>query len=678
MKIIKRNGQEENFNKDKIIKAVMAAMLDVNKVNTHIAEAIAETLSSMFLYNTVDVEQIQDAVETELMKCGQFETAKAYILYRSQHADMRANKWLDEVQYDIWNKKYRNKNESYESWLGRVSNGSIPIANIIRNTLGAFAGRILANRGLNKYGKKVTYSNCYVLPAPEDNLESIFDTAKYAARVYSYGGGVGLDLSNLRPKGMRVNNSAKETSGAVSFMSLYNLTTDIIGQNGRRGAMMMSMDVKHPDVEEFVKIKTDLNLINKSNLSIFVDGEFIDAAQCDSEYVQSFYCKDTHQTYKKTISANDLMHTIAKVNWDYAEPGMLFRDNIDRWHLQAAHPEYKIAGVNPCAEEPLIAWGACLLGSVNLSKFVINPFEDDATIDYDLLSEIVIQQVIALNDVLDEGIDMHPISEQSTSASKWRQIGLGVMGFADMLIKLGIKYDSIEAVNVSRELSNFMLNEALKTSASLAKTKGSYPMFDIDIIEESAFFKSQVNAATKTMIRKYGLYNAQIMSIAPTGTISNMFGVSGGIEPLFATQYTRKTESLHGVDKTYTIYPYIIKEYMQHHNITKLTDLPPFIITAKQIRWEDRLNIQAAWQTNVDAAISSTVNLPSSASVEDIINIYQTAYMLGLKGVTVYREGCKRDGILNTIPTCPECGAEIIVQEGCKKCASCSYAVCTI
>lgn len=268
---------------------------------------------------------------------------------------MDVRDWLgenNELGIDIWHNKYQHENETFDEWLERVTGGNDLYKQLILEKLFLPAGRILSNRGLYKYGKKVTYSNCYVIPAPEDNIESIFDCAKGLARTFSYGGGVGIDISKLAPRGARVNNTAKETSGAVSFMDLYSMITGLIGQNGRRGALMISIDCNHPDLEEFIELKTDLDRVTKANISVKITREFMDAVKNDEEYVLSFTRQETGETTKKVVNAKEVFKKLCLANWDFAEPGMLFWDEINDWNLLSNNPEFEYAGVNPCAEEP--------------------------------------------------------------------------------------------------------------------------------------------------------------------------------------------------------------------------------------------------------------------------------------------------------------------------------------
>ena len=473
-------------------------------------------------------------------------------------------KWeMNELQSDIWGNKYQYNNESFEEWVYRVAGGNENIVKLIKEKKFLFAGRILANRGLPKDGVKVTYSNCYVLQPPQDNLESIFDTAKYLARTFSYGGGVGIDISNLRPNGAKVNNSAKTTTGSVSFMDLFSMTTGLIGQRGRRGALMISMDVNHPDIEEFIDIKTDLERVTKANISIRINDEFMRAVECRESYVCRFVVEATNEVIEKEVDAYRLFMKLIKNNWDFAEPGILFWDNIENNHLMSADENFKYAGVNPCAEEPLPAGGSCLLGSINLSEFVTSPFTEKARFDMLSFRECVRDCVVGLNEVLEEGLPLHPLKQQRESVSKYRQIGLGVMGIADMLIKLNIRYGSDEAVKLCEELSNLMLNEAIKQSSLLAKEHGTFEMYNEEAIFNSKFFINNVNDEAKELVRKYGLRNSQLLTIPPTGTISTMLGISGGIEPIFNISYFRKTESVHNEDVVYKVYTPVVEEYMK-------------------------------------------------------------------------------------------------------------------
>ena len=567
---------------------------------------------------------------------------------------MRIEDWLgedNELGCDIWHKKYQYDDETFEQWLDRVSGGNEIIRQDILDKKFLFGGRILSNRGLQKQGRKVTYSNCYVVEPPEDNIESIFDAAKKLARTFSYGGGCGIDISKLAPRGAVINNAAKETTGAVSFMDLYNLTTSLIGQNGRRGALMISIDCNHPDLEEFIDIKTDLTKITKANISVKVTDEFMRAVALGEHYDLTFVREETGEEIVKTIFAPDIFRKLCANNWNYGEPGMLFWDTIEKWNLLANDPEFKFAGVNPCAEEPLPAGGSCLLGAVNLSSFVVN-----GEFDFDDFADTVSHGVIALNEVLDEGLELHPLFEQRKSVADWRQIGLGIFGLGDMLIKMGMEYGSADSIYLCDRIGFVMADTAIGTSAYLARDEKPYNKFKPEALDKNLYFIENTSEATKKAVKRFGLRNSQLLTIAPTGSISTMLGVSGGIEPIFDTCYTRKTESLHGHDQYYQVYTPIVKEYlmkigrMDEKGREKDTSEPwPSVLkTAKTIEPKKRIRMQSIWQRHIDASISSTINLPESATVEDVEKLYIYAWKNDLKGLTVFRENCARTGILTS------------------------------
>lgn len=559
---------------------------------------------------------------------------------------MTVQEWLgkdNQLGIDIWSKKYQFENETFDEWIERVSGGDTAVATLIREKKFLFGGRILSNRGLDKRGVKTTLSNCYVIAPPEDNLESIFECAAKLARTFSYGGGCGIDISKLAPKGAVVHNTAKTTSGAVSFMDLYSMITGLIGQNGRRGALMISMDVSHPDIEDFIGIKSDLNRVTKANISVRISDKFMEAVKADGDWELSFTREATGETITKTVKAKELFHKMCEMNWDYAEPGMLFWDRIKNHNLLANTEEFEFAGTNPCAEEPLPAGGSCLLGALNLAEFV-----RDKHFHVDEFENAIRTAVVALNDVLDEGLGLHPLQEQKDSVRDWRQIGLGIFGLADMLIKLEIPYGSKESIEVCDQIADMLACTAIDVSAQLAKKHGDFPRCNSYEIVRTPFFDDHADADTETMVSKYGLRNSQLLTIAPTGTLSTMLGISGGIEPIFANYYTRKTESLHNEDKYYKVYTPIVEKYMKEHGLTDDSELPVWFVTAKDLDFKDRIEMQATWQNHIDASISSTVNLPNDCTVEDVENLYMLAWEKGLKGITIFRDGCKRTAVLST------------------------------
>lgn len=564
---------------------------------------------------------------------------------------MKIEEWLgqdNQLGMDIWKNKYCQDGEDFEQWLERISGGNREIAQLIREKKFLFGGRILSNRGLENQGRKVSLSNCYVVTPPEDNIESIFECAKKLARTYSYGGGCGVDISGLAPRGAKINNAAKETSGAVSFMELYSLVTELIGQNGRRGALMISIDCSHPDVEAFVELKTDLNKVTKANISVRINREFMEAVKNNQMYRLHYTREATGETIEKEINARELFRHIAEVNWDYGEPGALFWDRVCEWNLLSNTKEFQFAGVNPCAEEPLPAGGSCLLGSLNLSEFVRDAFTDHASFDFDGLKHAVKVSVRALNEVLEEGLPMHPLPEQRESVNDWRQIGLGIMGLADMLIKMGITYGESEALELCDQIGFLMADTAIAASAMLAKEKGPFPKYKQENILSTPYFQANTSEGTVELVKKYGMRNSQLLTIAPTGTLSTMLGISGGIEPVYANYYERKTESLHGTDVYYKVYTKIVENYMKDFKITDDSNLPEYFVTAMTLEYHQRIDMQSVWQRHIDASISSTVNVPNRFTVEETENLYLYAYEKGLKGITIFRDGCRRLGVLST------------------------------
>lgn len=535
---------------------------------------------------------------------------------------MELQDWkLSELGEDIWKKKYQRNGESFEDWLERVSGGDTQVAQLIVDKKFLFGGRILSNRGITDRG--VTYSNCYVIEPPHDSIEGIYEAAMKLARTFSYGGGCGVDISTLRPKGAEVHNAALTTSGAVSFMDVLEQTARVIGQNGRRGALMISMDSSHPDIHDFIDAKLD-NKLEKCNISVRMSDD-------DME------------------NKPDILDHIALNNYDWAEPGILYWDTIKRYNLLDKFAYFEYAGVNPCAEEPLPAGGSCLLGALNLSEFVENPFTDKAAFNIPEFKSAVRIAIRALNDVLDEGLELHPLEEQRNSVRDWRQIGLGIMGFADMLLKMGCQYDSSRALDIIDMIGKTLVNTGLEESALLAMDTESFPECDLRLILASTFItvlrnSNVIEDNTIDLIKRYGLRNSQLFTIAPTGSISTMLGVSGGVEPIFATHYTRKTESLHGEDVYYNVYTPIIQKMIDMEVISE--ENVSTIATAQNIDPFDRVTIQAQWQRFIDASISSTVNVTNDTTVETIRDLYQAAWEEGCKGLTIYRAGCKKEGIL--------------------------------
>ena len=562
---------------------------------------------------------------------------------------MRIEDWLGEdnqLGIDIWHKKYQRNGETFDQWLDRVSINNQYIRNLIIQKKFLPAGRILSNIGIDD--EKCSLSNCYVITPPEDSIESIYKTCSKLARTYSYGGGCGIDISNLAPEGAKVHNQAKATSGAVSFMDTFSQVTQQIGQNGRRGALMISISDTHPDLEKFITIKSDLNKVNYANISVRISDAFMKAVEEDKDWELKFERKETGEVISKTVKAKELFRKLCEQNWDYAEPGMLFWDRINNYNLLSNTKSFKYAGVNPCAEEPLPAGGSCNLCAINLSAFV-----KDAEFDFDDFSYVVQEAVKYQNEILTEGLKRHPLKEQQESVDNYKQIGIGIMGLADMLIKLHIQYGSEEALELCDKIGTYLNYYGIKASSALGGILGQYKDFNLNEITTTEYWKEQVKSFNKYNLNVFiftYLRNSQLFTIAPTGTISTMIGVSGGIEPIFANYYERTTKSLYGKDVKYKVYTPIVKQYMDEHNIKDDSQLPKYFVTSSDIPVYSRINMQAVWQKHIDASISSTVNLPNEATIEDVESLYMYAWKNGLKGITVYRAGCAREGILVATP----------------------------
>ena len=580
---------------------------------------------------------------------------------------MNVEDWLGKdnaLGIEIWNKKYRNGDESFDAWLDRVSGGKDEVKQLILQKKFLFGGRILANRGVKD--RKYTLSNCYCLSPPEDSIESIFETAGKLARTFSYGGGVGIDLSKLAPRGAKVNNSAGESTGAVSFTDLYSMVTGLIGQQGRRGALMLSLSCDHPDLEEFINLKTDLSRVTKANVSVRMDDNFMLSATDGDypEYQLSFSRDETGEVIEKTVDASKIFQKLCDANYDYGEPGILFWDTIKHGCLLSEYEDFTLCGVNPCSEQPLPAGGSCLLGSMNLAEYVdeykkfnIKEFEKDVQI-----------AVEALNEVLKEGLMLHPLQEQRDAVKKWRQIGLGIMGLGDMLIKMGIKYGSAESLKLCDYIGKKMFRSALIASANLKKGHDDW---------DDALIRSEIYKRHFSDTELFYPSNSQLLTVAPTGSISTMIGVSGGIEPIFAKSFNRRTVSLSGKDETHAVRPKVIEDLMNKLGVSDDKDLPWYVVTALDIPWKERVSMQSIWQKHIDASISSTVNIPEDFPNDKIMDIYLTAWELGCKGLTIFRQGCKRDAILTTEVKSKDVEPSTLVGKKRKLMTGCGSLHCT-
>ncbi len=489
--------------------------------------------------------------------------------------------------------------------------------------------------------KRVTALNCYVVPVAGDTIEAIFGWMGEAARTYSLGGGVGTDISVLRPRGAPVNNAARSSTGSVSFMELFSLTTGTIGQSGRRGALMITIADSHPDVLDFVRSKRSQDRIRYANISVRISDAFMRAVEDDGPHDLVF--ENERASVRRTVRAREVWGELVAGARDWAEPGVIFWDTVKRWSTS----EYNGMGVvttNPCSEIPLEPYGNCCLGNVNLACFVSEGFSSAARIDWDQLERALRLAVRFLDDVLDYNADRHPLPSQKEASLFSRRIGVGFTGLGDMLIKLGMRYDSDQAVAFVDGLFDRIKNVVYDESVSLAAEKGAFPGYDRETHIAQPFVQT-LSARVLERMAVSGLRNVALLTVPPVGSGAVLAGVTSGVEPIFDLSYVRRSESLS--QEYFTVYHPLVREYMTRFGLERADELPETFVTAHQIPPEMRVKMQAAIQRHIDHAISSTVNLPSDAPPEEVERIYMLAWKMGCKGATVYREG-SRDGILMT------------------------------
>ena len=500
-------------------------------------------------------------------------------------------------------------------------------------------GRIMFGAG---QPRRSTLLNCYYLPIKSDSLESIFEFCKEAGRTYSYGGGVGTDISILRPKGSPVNNSAVVSTGSVSFMELFSVTTGTIGQAGRRGALMITIHIDHPDVVDFIDVKRDLSKVNHANISVCITDKFMQAVEKDESFPLAF--KNEKADIKRMVRARDLWDKLVRSAWASAEPGIIFWDNVKR-ESPTEYNGMEVHGFNPCSEQCLEDYGCCCLGNINLSSFVVDEFSDKARIDWRNLEKALRYGTRFLDNVLDYNSDKHPLEEQK-KASMWsRRIGVGFTGFADMLIKLNLKYDSPQALKVVDKLFERIKNICYDESSNLAVEKGPAPAF---IAEKhlSRPFIQRLEHTVKEKIASQGVRNSCVLTVPPVGSGAILAGTTSGIEPIFALSYVRKSKSLTGAE--FKVYHPLVQQYIKRFQLKNAeADLPETFVTSHSIKADFRVQMQGTIQRHIDSSISSTVNIPKESTVQDVKDIYVKAWRAGCKGITVYREGA-REGILLT------------------------------
>lgn len=562
---------------------------------------------------------------------------------------MTVKDWLGEnnqLAQDIWQRKYRHNNESFEEWLDRVSAGDNELRKLIIEKKFLMGGRTLANRGLNNTG---SLFNCYSRGYIEDDYYDIMDAAKDIGITFKAQGGQGISLTKLRPKGTPIK-TEYYSDGIVPFMKIFNEVTAGTSQGGaRKGALMLSIDARHKEAETFIKIKSKEGEIEKANLSLELDDEFMRAVE---KYYDTGEVVVLHE--KRNYSGHEIEYDVTPIEifkmlvdncYDWADPACLFTNKFRNYNLMQFDEDYEIETCNPCGEQPLPKHGACCLSSLNLSEFIVNPYTPQAHLNTaDLLSAIDVG-IKTLDKLIDENYNRHPLQQQRDMSYNYRNIGLGIFGYATALMKLGFRYGSPEAIEFTDDVFSLIFRRAVLASNELAKEFGPYPKYKEEIFD-SDIIKFHFSPDEITKLKEYGLRNCSLVSIAPTGSLATLLGESGGCEPEFALKYTRRTVGMtDGEDTYYDVYCKAAREYMEINN-TK--ELPDYFVGSADISWQSRVLTQAVMQKHVDTAISSTVNMPNSATKDDIAHMYLLAWLSGCKGITMFRDGCKRLGILTT------------------------------
>jgi len=662
--IKKRDGRIVKFEQKKITdaihKAFVAVHLKEDKKAKKVSDSVVKVLEKRFKERLITVEDVQDVVIEVLRKKGFKKVADEYEDYRKKKHEIRKLKKTFGIHpepkltvnaLEVLMKRYLLKDdkgrilETPEQMFRRVAKA---IAEVERNYGGnpleaaeqfyqAMSkleflpnSPTLFNAGT---GTNFCLSACYILPVP-DSLEGIFEAVKNMTLIEQGGGGVGFDFSKLRPKGDIVRSTHGVASGPISFMRVFDTATEVIKQGGRRrGALMGILREDHPDILEFIKIKSKENILTNFNLSVVVTDEFMKAVNNNKEYG---LINPRNGEVVKTLKARKVWNLIIESAWKSGDPGLLFIDEINRHNPT---PQIgRIEATNPCGEFVGLPYESCNLGSINLSKMIKNN-----DVDWEKLRETVHVAVHFLDNVIDA--NYYPLKEIESITKGNRKIGLGVMGFADMLIRLNMPYDSDKALRLGEKIMKFISEEARKKSEELGLRRGSFPNFD----------KSTLKNNNKAM------RNATVTTIAPTGSISIIAGCSSGIEPLFAVSFMRNV--LEGT-RLFEVNPYferiakdrgfysgkLLEKIAKHGSIQKIKGIPKDIkeifVTALDIKPEWHVRMQASFQKHVDNAVSKTINLPNNATKNEVKNAFELAFKLKCKGITVYRYGCKPQQVL--------------------------------
>lgn len=665
LRVRKRDGRLVPFDQSRITNAVMKALVASGEGDGRRAKAVSDAVVAALPKRTLDVEGIQDAVEAALIKAGYAKAAKAYILHRHKRAEIRAAKKflgvVDELKMttnaiNVLQKRYLLKDE-----MGAVKENPAQMFRRVAKAVAAIDAKYGRRKEVQKTGEEFyramsslefvpnspTLMNagtplgqlaaCFVIPV-EDNLTSIFDAVKHMALIQQSGGGTGFAFSKLRPKGDIVRSTKGVASGPVSFIRVFDTTTDVIKQGGkRRGANMGILHVTHPDVVEFITSKAKEGFLANFNISVAVTDAFMRAAEKGKDY--GLINPRTGTAVRKQ-NARDMFDLIATMAWKTGDPGLVFIDEINR-----RHPTPQIGGIdstNPCGEVPLLPYESCNLGSINLGKMAT-----DGKVDWKKLRRAIRTGVHFLDNIIDA--NRYPLKETEKITKANRKIGLGVMGFADMLAQLGVPYDSERALKIGQSVAQFLRNEGHRMSRELGKERGSFPNF------KGSTYDGKCGA----------MRNATVTTIAPTGTISIIAGCSSGIEPFFAISYVRNV--LEG-SRLLEVNPYFEKTARERRFYSDELmmgiarsgtlrgmegipgDVKKVFVTAFDISPEWHVRMQAAFQKHSDNAVSKTINLPHDATIEDVKNAYLLAYRLRCKGITVYRYGSKPEQVLTIGP----------------------------
>jgi len=671
-RVQKRDGSIVPFNPDKIQNAVFRAALEVlqnspeaSSVSSRVTPAVAQKLKKDFGRKPLPVEAIQDTVETALMEAGFNQIAKSYILYRERRSELRLAKSVLGIKDDlklpfntmeVLKKRYLLKddrqnivetpNELFQRVAGHVARAEKDFKSSLSSQAAAEKFYQMM-RNLEFLPNSPTLMNagtslgqlsaCFVIPV-EDSIDGIFEALKSMAKIHQSGGGTGFNFSRLRPKNDLVSTTKGEASGPVSFMSIFDRATEVIVQGGkRRGANMGILRCDHPDILEFIEAKMEEGRFSNFNLSVGVTDRFMNAVKDNRNFD---LVNPRTRARVKSIKARLIFDLIVNAAWRTGDPGLIFLDEINRRNPTPGLGP--IEATNPCGELPLLPYESCNLGSVNLARLV-----DENGFNWEKLAETVRWGIRFLDNVIQANRFPLPQIREMTQGN--RKLGLGVMGFADLLIRMGIPYNSAEAVLFAEKLMNFFHRESLKASVKLAGERGVFPNFS-----------KSVYAPRNLRVR-----NATVNTIAPTGTISIIAGCSSGIEPLFAVCFVRNVLSGTRFFEVNPLFEEIarkkgfyskelIARIAHFGSLKNISGIPAGVKrvfpTAFDVAPREHLRIQAAFQKFSDNSVSKTINLPNEATVEDVRRIYTLAYKSKCKGITVYRYGSKEDQVLSFVP----------------------------